>query len=67
MNSRRRGLKNYLFPIHKIYKSLDVNFISIKNMKYKFGESSKFIYFQVRVSLNFFIFKKGNHITLISR
>ena len=38
--------------IHKIYKSLDVNFISIKNMKYKFAKSYKLFYFQERESSN---------------
>ena len=38
-----------------------------KNMKWEFGKSFKFMYFQVMESLNFFIFKKGNHITSISR
>ena len=30
---------------------LDMNFISIKSMKYKFGKSSKLMYFRIRESL----------------
>ena len=41
-----------------ICKSLDMNFISIKNIKCKFGKSSKLIYFQVRESL-FFLFSRN--------
>ena len=74
----RWGLINAKFPINKMYKSLDVNFISIKKMKWKFGKSSKLFYFQVRESptnlLYFqvrdspnFIFKEGNHPILNSR
>ena len=36
--------------INKICKIFDVNFISIKNMKWKFGKSYELFYFQVRES-----------------
>ena len=38
----RWGLKNDWFSINKMYRSLDMNFISIKNMKWKFVNFSIF-------------------------
>ena len=43
-------IENEKLSIKNICKSLDMNFISIKSMKYKFGKSSKLIYFRVRES-----------------
>ena len=37
-------------PRKQIFKILDMNFISIKNMKWEFGKSYKVFYFQVRKS-----------------
>ena len=54
-------------PSKNISQSLDMNFTSIKNMKWKFDKSSKSIYFQIRESLNFFMFKEGPQTFLFSR
>ena len=71
---RRWGLKNATFSITKQHTDLDMNFISIKKHEMVFWY---FCYFQVRFTLklfmfkegtlNFLIFKKGNHKILISR
>ena len=70
----RWGLKHATFSITKRHQSLDMNFISIKTHEMVFWY---FCYFQERFTLKFFmfkdgtlnfhIFKKGTHPTLISR
>ena len=50
--------------MNKMYKSLDVNFISIK--KHEQEITLNFFIFKDG-TLNFFIFKKGNHKIFISR
>ena len=50
--------------INKIYRSLDMNFISIKKHEMVFLQ---LFYFQVREPTNCFIFKEGNHPILNSR
>ena len=52
INLRRGGSGNDTFSINNISKSLDRNFISIKNMKWKYGKSYKLFYFQERESSN---------------
>ena len=55
------------FPLIKCTEAwIWISYLS-KTMTYESGKSSKFIYFQVRESPNFFIFKQGNHPTLNSR
>ena len=49
-------IANDKFSIHKIEKSLDVNFISITNMKWK---CCSFL-FSSKGPTNLFIFKEGN-------
>ena len=46
----RWGSENDKFSIKHISQILDINFISVKNMKWKCGKSYKLFYFQVRES-----------------
>ena len=48
--SRRRGLGNYEDPRNSFSQIVNMNSVSMKNMKRKFGESCKLFYFQVRES-----------------
>ena len=54
---------NDKFSINNISKSLEMNFTSIKNMKWRCG----IFYFQARESPHFFIFEEGTPLILISR
>ena len=71
----RWGWANNNFSINNIHKSLDMNFISIKSMKWNFGnmyqnlfwEHSTFLESSNQNQETFFIFKEGFHQILNSR